>query len=93
MGVLIPLQQGEEELGKFHFLYNKGMADQITILLALETLGGPRHIVLDRGTDPPHGEGRGIRCGLHQITLPIVVLWQLGQLFGFDIHKTSTRLR
>jgi len=35
-------------------------AERITVLLVMETLGGPRNIVLGGGPDPPTVRGRGV---------------------------------
>jgi len=49
-------------------LYCAKTAEQIKILFGINTLGGPRNIVLD-GRPKPQNDGRGIRCSFRQITL------------------------
>jgi len=50
IGVQSPCGKGK--WGRFCPLYNIRMADQIMILLALQTLGDPRHNALDGGPNP-----------------------------------------
>jgi len=52
-------------------------AERINILFGVNTLGGLRNIVLDRGTDPPTARERVIRCTLCQITLASCLYLQL----------------
>lgn len=66
--------------GEFCSLYNTETADRRAILFWLATLGNPRHIVLDRGSDLPW-KGKKIRCDLRQITLATYVFYN-----GIEIY-------
>jgi len=42
------------------------------ILFGVNTVGGPRNIVLDVGPDPATAREMGIRCSLDKILWPLV---------------------
>jgi len=44
-------------------------AEQIKSLFGVNTVGGPRNIVLDGGPDPPTTRGKRSWCSFHQINL------------------------
>jgi len=50
------------------------MAEKIKLLFGMNTLGGPRNIVLDGGPDPPIARGGGFDAAFTKLLWPLVAL-------------------